>query len=156
MIELRVNDRSHRVDALPERPLLSVLRDDLNLIGTKYGCGEGQCGSCTVLVDGSSTRACITALGDCAGRNVTTVEGLAPRGSLHPVQEAFLSEDALQCAFCTSGMIMSTVALLQENAEPSTDQIKRSLQGNICRCGTYRRIIRAVHRAADAMKEVSR
>lgn len=156
MTEIRINGNAHQVDAADDRTLLRVLRDDLDLIGTHYGCGEGQCGSCTVLVDGSPTRSCITLAADCAGRDVTTIEGLASGADLHPIQDAFLTEDALQCAYCTSGMIMSTVALLNDIPSPSDDQIKRSLQGNVCRCGTYRRIIRAVHRAADAMKEASR
>src|SRR5215510_8449999 len=148
--ESDVNGSRRRVDADPERTLLSVLRDDLDLTGTKYGCGEGQCAACTVLIDGQPVRSCQTKVGTTTGKRIVTIEGLAPNGKLHPVQEAFLEADALQCGYCTSGMIMSAVALLQKNPSPSEQEVARGLQGNVCRCGTYRRIIRAVRKAAKA------
>jgi aerobic-type carbon monoxide dehydrogenase small subunit (CoxS/CutS family) len=137
-----------RVDADEGRSLLSVLRDDLDLTGCKYGCGEGQCGACTVILDGKAIRSCITAVGDCEGKPIATIEGLEQDGRLHPLQEAFLDVGAMQCGYCTTGMIMSGVALLRSNPDPSPSEIARSLQGNICRCGTYSRIVRAVRQAA--------
>jgi aerobic-type carbon monoxide dehydrogenase small subunit (CoxS/CutS family) len=142
--ELRVNGASVRIDARPERSLLSVLRDDLELTGAKYGCGEGQCGACTVLVAGRAVRSCITSVGEVAGREITTIEGLAKNGRLHPVQQAFLDADALQCGYCTPGMILSAVALLAKTPKPTEQQIVTAMQGNICRCGTYPRIARAI------------
>jgi aerobic-type carbon monoxide dehydrogenase small subunit (CoxS/CutS family) len=150
--ELHVNGTKHRLDADPARSLLSVLRDDLDLTGCKYGCGEGQCGACTVLLDGKAVRSCTTLVGNCAGKSVTTVEGLERDGKLHPLQEAFLEAGAMQCGYCTPGMIMAGVALLGRNPAPTTQDVCRSLEGNICRCGTYARIVLAVRKAAKALK----
>jgi aerobic-type carbon monoxide dehydrogenase small subunit (CoxS/CutS family) len=146
--EIVVNGVRHQVDAEPDAPLLSVLRDDLGLTGTKYGCGEGQCGACTVLVDGVPARSCITRLSSVAGKRITTIEGLASGGRLHPVQEAFLHAGAMQCGYCTSGMIVASAGLLGANPHPSEAEIKQALEGNVCRCGTYPRIIAAVRLAA--------
>lgn len=128
--------------------LLWVLRDELELTGTKYGCGEGQCGACTVLIDGAPVRSCMTRLSVVAGKEITTIEGLEQNGKLHPLQEAFIEADALQCGYCTPGMILSSVALLKKTPQPSEPEIRRALQGNVCRCGTYPRIISAVQMAA--------
>jgi len=149
---LLVNGSSRKVDADSQSPLLSVLREQLDLTGTKYGCGEGQCGACTVLIDGLPHRSCVTPLGDAQGKSITTIEGLAKNGKLDPLQEAFLAEEAMQCAYCTSGMIMSAAGLLRSDANPSAAKIKESLNGNICRCGTYPRIVAAVERAARITK----
>jgi aerobic-type carbon monoxide dehydrogenase small subunit (CoxS/CutS family) len=147
-IPLLVNGTRHLVDASPDEPLLSALRGRLGLTGTKYGCGEGQCGACTVLVDGKPVRSCRLPLSAATQKKITTVEGLAPADRLHPVQEAFLRAEAFQCAYCTSGMIMSAVALLEKNANPSQQEIIRHMDGNICRCGTYPRILAAIRDAA--------
>ena len=148
--EIIVNGVRHAVDAEPETPLLSVLRDDLELTGTKYGCGEGQCGACTVLIDGTPAHSCITRLSSVAGKRITTIEGLAAGGRLHPVQEAFLHAGAMQCGYCTAGMIVASAGLLASNPNPSETQIKQALEGNVCRCGTYPRIVAAVRLAAQA------
>jgi aerobic-type carbon monoxide dehydrogenase small subunit (CoxS/CutS family) len=150
--ELHINGSRRVLDADAERSLLSVLRDDLDLTGSKYGCGEGRCGSCTVLIDGQPVRSCTTRVGAVSDKPIRTIEGLAGDGELHPVQQAFLQADALQCGYCTSGMIMSAVALLSREPEPSRDDIVRAMNGNICRCGTYSRILTAIERAAKAMK----
>ena len=150
---LNVNGKKLSVDADSETSLLSVLRNDLDLTGSKYGCGEGQCGACTVLIDGQPTRSCITAVGRAAGKQITTIEGLEKDGRLHPVQEAFLKADAMQCAYCASGMIMAGVALLNKNPRPNKEEIIRSMDGNICRCGTYQRIVAAIELASGASKE---
>jgi aerobic-type carbon monoxide dehydrogenase small subunit (CoxS/CutS family) len=151
--ELLVNGRRHAVDVDVNEPLLAVLREELGLTGAKIGCGEGECGACTVLVDGVVTRACITPVGSVAGQPVLTIEGLAaPDGNLHPLQQAFLDEQALQCGYCTGGMILASVALLSQNLNPSEDEIIHHLNGNLCRCGTYSRILRAVQRAAAEMR----
>ena len=150
--ELRINGKSVRVDADRERPLLGVLRDDLGLTGAKYGCGEGRCGACTVLIDGAPTRSCITKLGAVASREITTIEGLEKDGRLHPLQEAFVEVGAMQCGYCTAGMIMSGVALLAKKAEPTLPDIVRTMEGNICRCGTYARIATAILQAGAASK----
>jgi len=131
-----------------------VLRDELDLVGSKYGCGEGQCGACTVLVGGSPRRSCITPVGGVAKQAITTIEGLEKEGQLHPVQQAFLDAGAMQCGYCTSGMIMTAVGLLKVHADPSEEEIARFMEGHVCRCGTYARIITAVRRAAQALKEV--
>ncbi|HLK58020.1 MAG TPA: (2Fe-2S)-binding protein [Chthonomonadaceae bacterium] len=149
-IQIIVNGKAHTVPAEPDRSLLTILRDELDMTGSKYGCGEGQCGACTILLDGRPLRSCITMLSGVAKRQITTIEGLEKDGKLHPVQEAFLEDDALQCGYCTSGMIMSAVALLQKNQGPSETEILRAMQGNVCRCGTYRRIVRAVQKASQA------
>jgi len=148
--ELFVNGQHREVDAEPDTTLLEVLRNDLGLTGAKYGCGEGQCGACTVLVDGRARRSCVTPLSAAAGKAVTTIEGLEKDGRLDRVQQAFLDAEAFQCAYCTSGMILGTVALLRENAHPTRADIERALDGNLCRCGTYPRILDAVERAARA------
>jgi aerobic-type carbon monoxide dehydrogenase small subunit (CoxS/CutS family) len=148
-VELTVNDHTRSIDTPAERSLLSVLRDDLGLTGCKIGCGEGACGSCTVLVDGQLARSCITPLAAAASRSVLTIEGLtAHDGRLHPLQQAFLDQDALQCGYCTPGMIMAALALLSHDPDPSEDAIVGWMQGNICRCGTYLRIVRAIQQAA--------
>ena len=154
--ELRINGKTVRVDADRDRPLLGVLRDDLGLTGSKYGCGEGRCGACTVLIDGQPTRSCTTKLGAVAAREITTIEGLEVGGRLHPLQQAFLDAGAMQCAYCTSGMIVAGAALLRQNPDPSRDEIVEYMDGNICRCGTYPRIIAAIRMAARAVKEASR
>ena len=150
---LNINGRVYTTDADPDASLLFVLRDHLDLTGSKYGCGEGQCGACTVLIDGKARRSCITHLGDVAQKQITTIEGLAKGDQLHPVQQAFLDEGAMQCAYCTSGMIMTAVSLLNAKSEISAAEISRSMEGNVCRCGTYTRIVAAIQRAARAMQE---
>jgi aerobic-type carbon monoxide dehydrogenase small subunit (CoxS/CutS family) len=147
--ELDVNGSKRRVDADADRTLLSVLRDDLDLTGTKYGCGEGQCAACTVLIDGQPTRSCITKVGTLAGKRIVTIEGLAPAGGLHPVQEAFLEADAMQCGWCTPGMILGAVGLLRKNPHPSESEIVSGMNGHICRCGTYPRVVAAIQAAAQ-------
>lgn len=151
--ELRVNGQTHSVDAEPESSLLFILREQLGLTGTKYGCGEAQCGACTVLISGHAKRSCRTQVSLVAGKEITTIEGLAKGEQLHPVQQAFLEEGAMQCAFCTSGMIMSAVSLLNEKPHPSDEDILQSMDGNICRCGTYPRIMAAIRRAGGMAKE---
>jgi aerobic-type carbon monoxide dehydrogenase small subunit (CoxS/CutS family) len=145
-----VNGASYQVLAEPDRPLLGVLRDELDLTGSKYGCGEGQCGACTVLIEGRPARSCLTRLSSVAGKRVTTIEGLAVDGKLHPVQAAFLKAGALQCGYCTPGMILAVVGLLEGNPHPSEAEIKQALEGNLCRCGTYPRIVAAVREASHA------
>lgn len=147
-IDLDVNGSTHRVNANPQRSLLSVLRDDLDLTGAKYGCGEGQCGACTVLLDGAAVRSCITPVSAAAGKRITTIEALEQNGRLHPLQEAFVETGAMQCGYCTPGMIMSGVSLLSKNAQPSEPEIIHAMQGNVCRCGTYPRIVAAVRMVA--------
>ena len=150
--QLEINGRQHTVSADPETPLLWVLREDLGFTGTKYGCGEGECGACTVLIGDNPRRSCQVPLRAAAGKPITTIEGLEQNGKLHPVQQAFLDAGAFQCAYCTSGMIMSSVALLRRNGNPSPREIAEYLEGNICRCGTHPRIVDAVTRAAGARK----
>jgi aerobic-type carbon monoxide dehydrogenase small subunit (CoxS/CutS family) len=152
-IELEVNGKRYPVQYDPDTPLLSVLRDELGLTGTKYGCGEGQCGACTVLLGGVPRRSCQLPLRAAAAQPITTIEGLEKDGRLHPVQQAFLAAGAFQCAYCTSGMVMSSVALLQSSPNPSSAEIAKSLQGNICRCGTHPRVVEAVAQAAKAMRQ---
>jgi len=147
-LTLWVNGVKHLVDVTPDQRLLYVLRDDVGLTGTKYGCGEGQCGACTVLIDGKATRSCLTPVALAAGKQVTTIEGLEQNGHLHPVQEAFLKAEAFQCGYCTSGAILSAVALLNKSPHPTDQQIMASLEGNVCRCGTYPRILEAVRAVA--------
>jgi aerobic-type carbon monoxide dehydrogenase small subunit (CoxS/CutS family) len=146
--ELDVNGAKRRVDADANRTLLSVLRDDLDLTGTKYGCGEGQCAACTVLIDGVAAKSCITKVGAVAGKRIVTIEGLAPANGLHPVQEAFLAADALQCGWCTPGMILGAVSLLNRTPHPSEAEIVAGMNGHICRCGTYSRVVAAIQSAA--------
>jgi aerobic-type carbon monoxide dehydrogenase small subunit (CoxS/CutS family) len=141
---LNVNGKKLQVDVDSESRLLGVLRNDLDLTGSKYGCGQGECGACTVLIDGMPTKSCITAVGRIVAKQITTIEGLEIDGRLHPVQEAFLKADAMQCAYCTSGMIMASVGLLKKNPQPNRDEIVKGMNGNICRCGTYQRIVAAI------------
>jgi aerobic carbon-monoxide dehydrogenase small subunit len=147
-ITLTVNGKQHTIKTDPERPLLDVLREDLGLTGTKYGCGEGRCGACTVLMDGNRYHACQTPVRDAHDKTIVTIEGLANNGALHPVQEAFLAGDAMQCGYCTPGMIMATVALLEKKPHPNDKEILNWMNGNVCRCNNYPKILRAVHRAA--------
>ncbi|HEX3149520.1 MAG TPA: (2Fe-2S)-binding protein [Gemmataceae bacterium] len=150
--ELNVNGAKKPVDADAERSLLSVLRDDLGLTGAKYGCGEGECGACTVILDGRRVRSCITRVGAAEGKSIRTIEGIAVGDKLHAVQEAFLECGALQCGYCTPGMIVSAVGFLESKPAPTRDEIVQGMNGNICRCGTYTRIVAAVEKAALAMK----
>jgi nicotinate dehydrogenase subunit A len=150
-MDLIVNGERLRVSVDPERPLLFVLRNELDLTGAKYGCGEGQCGACTVLIDGVARRSCITPVASVNGKEITTIEGIADGDRLHPVQESFIQCDAMQCGYCTPGMIVSSVALLRKNGAPSESEIKQALEGNICRCGTYNKIIAAVEMASHRM-----
>ncbi len=152
-MQLLVNGESYEVDVDGETTLLAVLRNDLGLTGTKYGCGDGDCGACTVLLDGEAKNSCITPVASAAGRAVTTIEGLANGDDLHPVQEAFIEHTAFQCAYCTPGFIMSTVALLSRNPRPDDRQIRAALTGNICRCGTYVRILQAAKAAAEKLSQ---
>lgn len=154
--KLRVNQTIYEIDADPQTSLLSVLREQLDLTGSKYGCGEGQCGACTVLVEGQARRSCITPVGAVVDKPITTIEGLAAGDQLHPLQQAFLDEGAMQCGFCTSGMILSAVSLLNAKMNPTDSEILQSMQGNICRCGTHPRIVAAIHRAARVWKEPRR
>ena len=149
-MELQINGKKHAVTASADELLLHVLRDELDLTGTKYGCGEGQCGACTVLLNNKAVRSCRTPLSAVQGKQITTIEGLASNGKLHPVQQAYLKEDVFQCGYCAPGMVMSTVALLRENPNPTEAEIIQFMNGNICRCGTYPKIISAIQDAANA------
>jgi isoquinoline 1-oxidoreductase alpha subunit len=151
-MRLVVNGRPYDVDVDGDQPLLWVLRDHLGLTGTKFGCGVAQCGACTVHVDGAARRSCVMPVGELAGKSIATIEGLATPERLHAVQEAWLAENVPQCGYCQAGQIMSTVALLAANPAPTDDDIDSALSANLCRCGTYPRIRRAVHRAAEALK----
>src|SRR5690349_4756515 len=153
LIELEVNGKRYPVSYPADTPLLYVLRDELGLTGSKYGCGEGQCGSCTVLIGGAPRRSCQIPVSTAAAKPITTIEGLEKGERLHPVQQAFLDAGAFQCAYCTSGMILSSVGLLSTKSSPTPEEIVQALQGNICRCGTHPRIVDAVQRAAKAMQE---
>lgn len=148
-IELRINGQQHAVDVPPNATLLSVLRDDLGLTGTRYGCGIGRCGACFVMVGDRAIASCMLSAEQASRVDITTVEGLASNGELHTVQEAFIAEDAMQCGYCTSGMVISAAALLARTPHPSEPEIRDSLAGNLCRCGVYGRAIRAVQRAAE-------
>jgi aerobic-type carbon monoxide dehydrogenase small subunit (CoxS/CutS family) len=152
---LNVNGKKLRVDVDSQTPLLYVLRDHLNMTGTKYGCGEARCGACTVLVEGQPMRSCVTPVGRVEGKQVTTIEGLEKDGKLTQLQEAFLKADALQCGYCTSGMIVSATALLNKNPKPTRDEIVKHMDANVCRCGTYLRIVNAIEMAAGTAKEVA-
>jgi nicotinate dehydrogenase subunit A len=149
-ISLQVNGASRSVDAEPDTPLLYVLRNDLELNGAKFGCGLAQCGACTVLVDGVATRSCVTPVGRLGQANVTTIEGLGTVEKPHPLQKAFIDEQAAQCGYCINGMIMAAAELLHRNPQPKEDDVRAFLAGNLCRCGTHNRIVRAVMRAAQA------
>jgi aerobic-type carbon monoxide dehydrogenase small subunit (CoxS/CutS family) len=148
VIELQVNGARRRIETEADRSLLSVLRDELDLTGAKYGCGEGQCGACTVLIDGQPARSCLTQVGAIAGKKITTIEGLGQQ-KLHPLQEAFLETGAMQCGYCIPGMILSGAGLLNKNPNPTEAEIIRAMEGNICRCGTYPRILAALRRVAN-------
>lgn len=150
-ITLTVNGSEHRVTAEPETPLLYVLRNDLRLKGARFGCGLGQCGACTVLVEGRPVQSCDFPLSAAQGKAVTTVEGLVEDGRLHPLQRAFIAEQAAQCGFCATGIIMAAKALLDANPRPSDGEIRSALKGNLCRCGTHQRILRAIRRAAEEL-----
>jgi isoquinoline 1-oxidoreductase alpha subunit len=152
MTQLNINGRSHNVDVDPDTPLLWVLRDNLGLTGTKYGCGIAQCGSCTVHVNGEPVRSCKTPISEIAGKKVTTIEGLSAKSS-HPLQKAWIAAEVPQCGYCQSGQIMSAAALLARNKNPSDADINSAMSGNICRCGTYNRIRSAIHSAAAMMKK---
>lgn len=148
-MDLEINGKQYSVDTMPGETLLDVLRNRLDLTGSKYGCGEGMCGACTVLLDGNPVRACILPAIAAGSKSITTIEGLEQNGALHQVQEAFLNVDVFQCAFCASGMILSAVALLDKNPKPTREEIVRAMDGNICRCGTYPRIIEAIQQASN-------
>jgi aerobic-type carbon monoxide dehydrogenase small subunit (CoxS/CutS family) len=155
-VRLNVNGRDVRLSVPPQRPLLAVLRDDLGLTGTKGGCGFGNCGACTVLLDGRPVYSCLVLAVQCEGHAVRTVESLARDGTLHPVQQAFVQEDALQCGFCTPGQIMSVVALLEHNPDPSAEDLRQATAGNLCRCGAYLKIVRAGLAAAEQARRPDR
>jgi len=148
---LRINGQTHEIEGEPNDSLLSVLRYELDLTGSKFGCGEGACGACTVLVDNQATRSCVARLAAVAGKSIVTIEGLGSN-QLHPVQQAFLDAEAFQCGYCTPGMVMATVSLLRTNPNPSEADIGRIMDRNVCRCGTYPRIVRAVRMAAERMR----
>ncbi len=151
-LALKVNGKSRRVEATPDTPLLYVLRNDLELNSPKFGCGLAQCGACTVLIDGKAARSCVTLAGGVANAEIVTLEGLGTLENMHPLQQAFIAEQAAQCGYCSAGMIMSAKALLDRAPHPSEQEVRQALAGNLCRCGTHARIIRAVMRAAG-MKE---
>jgi isoquinoline 1-oxidoreductase subunit alpha len=151
---LNVNGKKVPVNVDSQTSLLTVLRDSLGLTGTKYGCGEAQCGACTVHVDGVMTRSCTMPVGKVAGKQITTIEGLGKDGQLHPLQQAFIEADAMQCGYCTSGMIMSGATLLKKNPKPSRAEIVSHMDRNMCRCGTYLRIVKAIEIACGGAKEV--
>jgi nicotinate dehydrogenase subunit A len=152
MMTLKVNGHDHQIDAEADTPLLYVLRDDLKLNAAKFGCGLGQCGACTVIVDGNAVLSCVTPLLLVAGKQVTTLEGLGTAAAPGPIQRAFIEEQAAQCGYCIAGMMMRAQALLQKNSKPTDEQIRAELEPNLCRCGTHMRILRAVHRAAALMQ----
>jgi aerobic-type carbon monoxide dehydrogenase small subunit (CoxS/CutS family) len=154
-LTITVNGKTQTISTHPDRPLLDVLREDLHLTGTKYGCGEGQCGACTVLVDGKNVHSCRVKAAEVDGKSITTIEGLARGDALHPVQEAFLAEGAMQCGYCTPGMILTTVALLDKHPRPTDEQILEWMNLNLCRCNGYPKILRAIHRAAGQAVEAS-
>lgn len=151
-MDLIINKKKYSVNSTPEESLLNVLRNDLDLTGTKYGCGEGSCGACTVLINDVAVRSCITKATSVEGKAITTIEGLATNDKLHPVQQAFLNVDVFQCSYCASGMVMSTVSLLKKKPEPTDEEIINGMQGNVCRCGTYPRIIKGIHEAMKIQK----
>jgi aerobic-type carbon monoxide dehydrogenase small subunit (CoxS/CutS family) len=153
IVSLTVNGEEYEVVITPHRTLLEVLREDLALTGTKEGCGEGACGTCTVLLDGKPVRSCLTLAVEVQGREVTTIEGLAPIGELHPVQRAFVEYGAIQCGFCSPGMILTTKALLDENPDPTEEEARQAISGNVCRCTGYAKIVEATLKAADRFEE---
>jgi len=149
MLKLKINGKEHRVDVAPDTPLLWVIRENLGLTGTKFGCGVAQCGACTVLLNGAPIRSCVTPASVAAGNAITTIEGLGTAGSLHPVQQAWINEQVPQCGYCQSGQILAAVALLEKHPSPSDRDIDLAMSGNICRCGMYPRIRRAIHQVAS-------
>lgn len=151
-ITLTVNGKTHQVTAESETPLLYVLRNDLKLKGARYGCGLGQCGACTVIIDGKAVQSCDVPASAVTGKQITTIEGIARNGNLHPLQEAFIGEQAAQCGYCVTGIIMTAKALLDANPKATESEIRTALKGNLCRCGTHQRILRAIQRAAKEMK----
>ena len=153
-IRFVVNGQAREVETAPDRPLLEVLREELGLTGTKYGCGEGQCRACTVMMEGRAVLSCVTPVKTAEGKRITTIEGLAAQNTLHPVQQAFVEEGAMQCGYCTPGMVMQTAALLERNPKPTREQILDGLNGSLCRCCGYPRIVAAVQRAAELTKGV--
>lgn len=152
-LQFTLNGKPHRVSTDPRRSLLEVLREDLGLTGTKYGCGEGQCRACTVLLDGKPVRSCLTEISEVEGGKIETIEGLGRGGDLHPVQQSFIKEGGMQCGYCVPGMIMTTVSLLRRNPAPTRDQIIEALNGNLCRCCGYGNILKAVQHAAQTNQE---
>ena len=152
MINLTINNKPYNVDVDPETPLLWVLRDTLNLVGTKYGCGQAQCGACVVHLNGEAVRSCVTQVSRAAGQNVVTIEGLSEKGD-HPLQKAWLELDVMQCGYCQAGQIMSAAVLLRENKNPTDADIDAAMSGNICRCGTYLRVRQAIKRAAEIQRK---
>jgi nicotinate dehydrogenase subunit A len=152
-IKLNVNDEEVQLDVAAETPLLYVLRNDLELNGPKFGCGLAQCGACTVLVDGNPVRSCVMPVASVAGRNIVTLEGLGSRDEPHPLQTAFIKEQAMQCGYCSNGMVMTAAAFLEKNKNPTEEQIRLALRGNLCRCGAHGRIVRAVSEAARSYQE---
>lgn len=156
LFALRVNGNDHPLEADPDERLLDVLRDRLDLTGSKYGCGEGRCGACTVLVDGEPAHSCLVRLSAVEGKAITTIEGLERDGELHPLQQAFLDLGAMQCGYCTPGMIVAGAALLEKSPDPTDAQIVEAMQGQVCRCGTYPRIVAAIHRASTLRREPAR
>ena len=156
VITLNVNGRAHRLEVAPNMTLLQALREKLGMTETKYGCGTGECGGCPVLVDGKeSICSCLTLAAEADGRHLTTVGGLSREGELHPIQQAFMEETAIQCGYCTPGMVMKTASILASNPHPSEDEIRRGLEGNICRCTGYEKIVKAVRRASELMDEAT-
>ncbi|MGD0249417.1 MAG: (2Fe-2S)-binding protein [Thermoplasmata archaeon] len=151
--KLRVNGIDHPISLDPDRSLLLVLREEIGLTGTKYGCGEGECGACKVLLDGVAVRACQTSIGEAVGRSITTIEGLSEGKRLHPLQQAFIDAGAFQCGFCTPGMIIAAVALVTRNPQPNDEEIRAAMKGNICRCGGYLRVLAAIHRVSHTPAE---
>ena len=151
-VTIEVNGQSHTLDAEGETPLLYILRNDLKLKGTRFGCGLGQCGACTVVIDGKAVQSCDIALAAVAGKRITTIEGIGGVEKLHPLQSAFLAEQSAQCGYCASGIIMTAYALLARNPHPGDGEIREALAGNLCRCGTHARILRAIKRVAEGSK----
>jgi aerobic-type carbon monoxide dehydrogenase small subunit (CoxS/CutS family) len=151
-MDLIINQKKYSVKVSPEDTLLNVLRNDLDLTGTKYGCGEGSCGACAVLINDLAVRSCVTKASSVEGKSITTIEGLASNGKLHPVQQAFLNVDVFQCSYCAPGMVVSAVSLLNKNSNPSEQEINKGMQGNVCRCGTYPKIIEGIQEAVKIQK----
>ncbi len=152
MVSIKVNGRQHDVEVSPDTPLLWVIRDHLGLTGTKYGCGTGECGACTVIMDGKPMTSCLVIAASAEGKKITTIEAVAKDGKLHPLQEAFVEEGAIQCGYCTPGMIMTAKSLLERNPHPTEEEIRRAIDGNLCRCTGYVKIVKAIQSASKKMK----